>query len=125
MISTLEALAILVALKLKFGDRPDSDGTMIYMKSREMRTVVEWAPREWNKEADQLANGSTELFDPAKRLEVAARTLSWSILPEALAAGREAERSFQEMKQTIGLPCRSQKQRKRRVETRLKITDPW
>ena len=82
-----------------------------------MRTVVEWAPRECNKEADLLANGSTELFDPAKR--------PGSRCGEALVAGREAERSFQEMKQTVGLPCRSEKQRKRSVETRLKITDPW
>ena len=93
------------------------------MKSRRIGNAVEWAHRECNKEADLLANGSTELFDPAKRLEVAAG-LSWSSQPEALAVGREAERSFQEMKQTILLPCRSQKQRKRRVETRLKITDP-
>ena len=42
------------------------------MKSREMRTVVEFAPRECNKEADLLAKGSTELFDPSMRLEVAA-----------------------------------------------------
>ena len=31
--------------------------------------LVEWAPRGCNKEADLLANGRTELFDPAKRLE--------------------------------------------------------
>ena len=36
---------------------------------------MELAPREFNKEADQLANGITGAFDPAKRLHVSARTL--------------------------------------------------
>ena len=90
-----------------------------------MRTVVEWAPRECNKEADLLANGNTDLFDSSRRLEVTAQSLSWDILPEAQEAGRKAERALQRMKQTHGLPNRSQKQPKRKVETRLKITDPW
>ena len=85
VISTLEALAILISLKLRFGDAPDSDDTKVlivpsitdnrgngavlnklmttrfpssgllmemgsYMKSRGMRAIVEWAPREFNKE---------------------------------------------------------------------------
>ena len=45
--------------------------------------------------------------------------------PEALDAGREAERAFLQMKETVGLPDRCKKQVKRRVETRLKMTDPW
>ena len=65
-----------------------------YMKAREMRTTVEWAPRNFNKEADQLANGILDSFDPGKRLHVSASSLSWSVLPEALNAGREAERAF-------------------------------
>ena len=99
VISTLEALAILISLKLRFGDAPDSDDTKVliapsitdnrgngavlnklmttrfpssallmemgsYMKARGMRAIVEWAPREFNKEADQLANGITDSFDP-------------------------------------------------------------
>ena len=96
-----------------------------YMKSRGMRTVVEWAPREFNKEADHLANGNTIDFDPAKRLNVSASTLTWNILHEALSAGREAERAYRRMKDSSGLPNRSKKQAKRRVETRLKITEPW
>ena len=42
-----------------------------------------------------------------------------------VAAGREAEQAFRRMKETHGLPNRGQKQRKRRVESRLKVTDPW
>ena len=138
VISTLEAFAMLVALKLRFGQDPDPDDTRVlivpsftdnrgngaalnksmstrfpssavlvelasFMKAREMRAVVEWAPRECNS----------------------AQTLVWNVLPEALAAGREAEQAFRRMKETHGLPNRGQKQRKMRVESRLKVTDPW
>ena len=96
-----------------------------YMRAKEMRTVVEWALREFNKEADQLANGVSDAFDPAKRLHVSALSLSWNILPEALEAGREAERAFQIKKGSYGLPNRCTKQAKRKVETRLNMTDPW
>ena len=108
VISTLEALAILISLKLRFGDAPDSDDTKVlivpsitdnrgngavlnklmttrfpssallmemgsYMKARGMRAIVEWAPREFNKEADQLANGVTDSFDPNRRIHVSSQ----------------------------------------------------
>ena len=130
IISTLEALAILVALVLRFGNARDTSETTIlivlsvtdnrgngaalsklmssrfpatYMKARELRTIVEWEPREYNKEADQLANGNREAYDPEKRLHVQPSTLIWNILPAALEAGREAERAFQNVKASCGL----------------------
>ena len=86
VISTLEALALLVALKIKFGQEPDpnemrvllvpsitdnrGNGAVLnklmstkfpssavlmelasFMKHRGMRAIVEWAPRECNREA--------------------------------------------------------------------------
>ena len=160
VISTLEAFAMLVALKLRFGQDPDPEGTPVlivpsktdnrgngaalnklmstrfpssavlmelasFMKARGMRASVEWAPRECNREADLLANGITDLFDPERRMQVSAQTLEWNILPEALRVEREAEQAYKRMKETHGLPNRAQKQRKRKVETRLKVTDPW
>ena len=152
VISTLEAFAMLVALKLRFGRDPDPDDTRVlivpsisdnrgngaalnklmstrfpssavlmelasFMKARRMRAVVEWASRECNREADLLANGITDQFDPKRPMQVSA--------PEALSAGREAEQAPKRMKETHKLPNRGQKQRKRRVESRLKVTDPW
>ena len=35
-----------------------------YMKARGMRAIVEWAPREFNKEADQLVNGISDRRSP-------------------------------------------------------------
>ena len=160
VISTLEAFARLVALKLRFGQDPEPDDTRVlivpsitdnrgngaalnklmstrfpsstvlkelasFMKARGMRAAVECAPRECNREADLLANGITDPFDPERRLPVSAQTLVWNVLPEALMAGREAEQAFKRMKEFHGLPNRAQKQRKRKVETRLKVTDPW
>ena len=52
-------------------------------------------------------------------------SLSWVILPEALATGQRAESQFQEVKQSGRLPNRAMKHRKRKVEERLKATDPW
>ena len=159
-ICTLEALAILISPKLRFGDAPDPDDTKVlivlsitdnrgngavlnklmttrfpssallmemgsYMKARGMRAIVEWAPREFNKDADQLANGDTDSFDPNRRIHVSSQTLNWIILPTAIQAGRDAEQGFRDMKERFGLPNRSKKQRKRKVETRLKNTDPW
>ena len=124
VISTLEALAMLVALKLKFGEMPDPDDTRVlivqsitdnrgngallnkltskrfpssaslmemasYMKSRGPRAIVEWAPREFNREADSLAKGDTTAFDAEKRLHVNKDTLKCNTLPQALEAGRE------------------------------------
>ena len=160
IISTLEALALLVALKIKFGQEPDPNDMRVlivpsitdnrgngavlnklmstrfpssavlmelasFMKHRGMWAIVEWAPRECNKEADMLANGDTSLFDPERRIHVAAGTLVWNVVPEALKVGREAEETFRRLKETHGLPNRSAKQRKRAAEHRLKFKDPW
>ena len=96
-----------------------------FMKHRGMAAIVEWAPRECNREADMLANGDTSLFDPERRIPVAAGTLIWNVLPEALKAEREAEETYRRLKETHDLPNRSAKQRKRAAEHRLKFKDPW
>ena len=117
------ALAILIALKIKFGQEPNDRGNgaalnklmstgfpssavlmelASFMKTRGMRTIVEWAPRECNKEADLLANGKTSLFDPKRRIHVAASSLVWNVLPEASASGREVEEAFRQMKEVHG-----------------------
>ena len=160
IISTLEALALVVALKIRFGQDPDpnemrvlivpsitdnrGNGAVLnklmstkfpssavlmelasFMKHRGMRAIVEWAPRECNREADMLANGDSSLFDPGRRIHVSAGTLVWNVLLEALKVGRDAEDTFKHMKETHGLPNRSAKQRKRAAEHRLKFKDPW
>ena len=130
VISTLEALALVIALKLRFGQDPDPDETRVivvpsitdnrgngavlnklmstkfpssavlmelalFMKHRGMRAILEWAPRECNREADMLANGDSSLFDPERRIPVSAGTLVWNVLPEALKDWQRGGRLFQ------------------------------
>ena len=160
IISTLESLAVLVALKLLYGETPRERHTRVqivptitdnrgngallnklmstkfpasavlmelasYMRRMSLRTVVEWEPREGNKEADKLANGNAEDFDPSLRINVSASTLSWDILPEALEAGRAAERQSQAARERGALPDRCRKSKRRRPEERLRLKDPW
>ena len=110
--ATLEALAVLVTLKLWFGEVPKEQQTGVvtvpslnklmttkfpssallmepstYMKRMSMRTVMEWFPRDCNREADRLATGDTVGFDTAFRLRVTSSSLHWYILEDALRAG--------------------------------------
>ena len=48
-----------------------------------------------------------------------------SSLKRFLQGEKQAEQAYSRMKETHGIPNRGQKQRKRRVESRLKVTDPW
>ena len=160
IISTLESLAVLVALKLLYGETPRERHTRVqivptitdnrgngallnklmstkfpasavlmelasYMRRMSLRTVVEWVPREGNKEADKLANGNAEDFDPSLRIVVSASTLSWDILPEALEAGGAAERQSQAARERGALPDRCRRGKRRRPEERLRLKDPW
>ena len=56
--------------------------------------VVEWAPREFNREADRLANGICDSFNLERRILVTVQSLTWNILPDALQAGRDAEQAY-------------------------------
>ena len=96
-----------------------------YMRRMSLWTVVEWAHREGNKEADKLANGNAEDFDPSLRIDVSASTLIWDILPEALEAGGAAERQSQAARERGALPDRCRKGKRRRPEERLRLKDPW
>ena len=67
-----------------------------FMKKRRLNTTVHWAPRGTNREADALANGVTAGFNPKLECVLDPAAVVWTILPEALQMGREAERAFQE-----------------------------
>ena len=65
------------------------------MKRMGIKALVEWSPREGNRQADALANGCNESFNPALRIQVDARSLKWEVLPQALEWRKEAEEMFQ------------------------------
>ena len=159
VISTLESLAVLLALKCFFQGRnsehdikvqilptwTDSRGNgsvlnklmttrypasavlmemSVFMKRHKLKANVEWAPREANKEADELANGDVHQFSPALEVKMWAEELDWYILPKVLEIGARAEEAHLRAKQTGVLPNRTQKQRKRKPEERLQNRDP-
>ena len=66
------------------------------MKRVSIRMIVEWAPREGNREADRLANGVFDEFDSKLGIPVSANGLEWEILPHSLDAGRTAARQVNE-----------------------------
>ena len=104
-ISSLEALAVVIRLKLFFVDQPKPHRTKVpvmptwtdnrgngaalnklmstrflasavimelacYLKRMSIKALVEWAPREANREADELANGDHHRFDPSRRIPI-------------------------------------------------------
>ena len=88
------------------------------------QAVVDWAPRSTNYEADELANGNTGRFDPAKRIVFKASEVWWDVLPEALQKGREMESECQRaLAEGCVRPDRTRKQRKRKLEDKLRFMD--
>ena len=160
IIATLEALAVLVALKLWFGEVPKQQQTRVVMvpsltdnrgngalhnklmttkfpastlmmelsthrKKMNRRRVVEWFPRECNREADGLANGDTACFSPSLRLPMTPASLHWYILEDTLRAGAAAEAEHLQAASRGELPDRCRKQKRKKHQNRLRVTDPW
>ena len=160
LISALEALAVLMALKLHYGTDPGKNVTSVtlvptitdnrgngsalnklmstsypasallmelsaFLKHCKLKALVEWTPRESNREADSLANGCADGFNPELELKVDCENRQWSILPKALDLGKQAEEAYRAAKEGGHLPNRAKKERKKRLEDRLRTKDPW
>ena len=96
-----------------------------YLKRMGIKAVVDWAPRSTNYEADELANGITGRFDPAKRIVFLASEVWWDVLPEALQKGREMESECQRaLAEGCVRPDRTRKQRMRKLEDKQRFRDP-
>ena len=97
----------------------------VFLKKLKIKALVEWAPRESNWEAAALANGVTDGFNPELEMKVDVAKLRCLILPDALKAGRQAEESFRMAKERAQLPNRATKERRKKLEDRLRTKDPW
>ena len=75
-----------------------------------MRSIVEWAPRAGNKEADAVANRPCNSFKPALRSPIGANCLKWDIRPLALEAGSAVEKEYKPANEAGHLLVRSRKQ---------------
>ena len=144
IISTLEALAVLVSLKMFYGEQPESGKKKVtklmttkfpacavlmelsaYMKRMSMKVVVEWTPGAGNREADHLANGEYSRFSPENRVNVDLAQMQWDVLPDVLSLGRSAEDDVRRLKDSGQCLQRNVKRRKRKPDERMRLKDPW
>ena len=96
-----------------------------FMKRRSMKVVVDWTPREGNREADRLADGIVDDFSPDLEIKLDSSAMEWEVLQDALRMARQADSEYKKLKQEGRLPKRDQRKRKKRPEERLRLRDPW
>ena len=115
VISTLEALAAPVGLRLFHGDVAGGARMRIKQSGQLMAARFPssaWRPRH---EADELASGVTAWFDPAQRLRVGLSVIRWKVLPEV---GCQMEEDCQRARGEGGVPNRACKQKSEGRRTR-------
>ena len=81
------------------------------LHEEKMKVVVDWAPREGNREADRLANGIGEDFSPELEIKLGLSSNKWEVLPGALRMAREGDSEYKGLKQQGRLPKRDQRKR--------------
>ena len=96
-----------------------------FVKKSKLKALVVWAPRDSNTEADACANGVTADSNPDLEMRVDVENLSWCNLCDALLTGRQAEEAFKSAKEQGRLADRAKKERRKRLEDRLRMKDPW
>ena len=90
------------------------------LELRSQRLQLRWAPREVNAEADRLANGVWEGFDPKKRIQVEMRSGKWIVLDKLMALGSEFYKHIKELRR-----CHAGGHGRRPKGKASKTLDPW
>ena len=88
---------------------------------RGLELGLEWAPREMNAEADALADGRVDGFDPRLRVGSSLAEIPWLALPELLNAGETFYKSLG--KRPLDMP--QGKPAKALARQRLRDREPW
>ena len=98
------------------------------LETKNAELNLEWAPRDQNAEADALADGRTEGFDPARRAEAEMKSLPWILLPKLMEAGtdhyKQQRTLLQEGGGSRGVDLAAAGKR-RKVGERLRDREPW
>ena len=63
-----------------------------FLKEKKIKALVEWTPRESNREADLLANGITSDFNPSLEMKLDPLKPDWLVQPQVLDAGGDRQR---------------------------------
>ena len=94
------------------------------LELRRAELFLEWVPRSENKEADRLAYGRFDGFDPALRVTADLSQVRWLVMDELLAAGQE----FYEQLNTQpaqGRRLRGSGGSRAHKRAKLRERDPW
>jgi len=97
----------------------------VALEDRGLSLSAEWAPREWNAEADALTNSRFEGFSPALRVPFDMRTHPWKVLSGLLADGRAFYHEAQAARSAARLRAATVPAQRKRKRASLKETDPW
>ena len=146
IISTLEALAVLLSLRLFARRQPEGQRSRVtilptWTDNRGNGSVQQvTCCRDEEKQRQSPGRMDTERVQPGSRRfgqlrfkPVQSRTtvanraarLEVARLGQSIRNGSIAERAHYRLRQRGGLPDRAQKQKRRRREDRLKFKDPW
>ena len=91
------------------------------LEERRLDLSLEWIPRGDNAEADALADGRVEGFDPALRAGASVAAVTWKVLPSLL-------RTWEAFCRGIGkssLAAGSAHDSKALAGSRLRDREPW
>ncbi len=93
------------------------------LERRGARLAMEWAPREYNAEADALADGCCSGFCPTRRVHFDMKTADWMILPRLLDEGLKFEAHRRQLHSERAYKNKDSKRRAKKQG--LRITQPW
>ncbi len=91
------------------------------LERRGLELSLEWAPREFNREADRLADGNSSGFAPTLRRGTSLEHIPWLVLPAILKAGE----AFYTCRKALPTPPETSTKRPKLAGGRLKDREPW
>jgi len=97
----------------------------VALEERGLALTADWAPREWNAEADALTNERFDGFAETNRVAFDMRSHPWRVLDKLLEDGRQFYQNAQSARAAArALPAQPRKRAKGKRAS-LKETDPW
>jgi len=98
----------------------------VALEERGLSLNAEWAPREWNSEADALTNSRFEGFSESMRVPFDMPSYPWRVLRGLLRDGRQFYIDAQAARAAVKAnTAAGAKRRKAGTRPSLKDTDPW
>jgi len=97
----------------------------VALEERCLALTADWAPREWNSEADALTNERFEGFSDSLRVPFDMRTHPWKVLDGLLKDGRRFYREAQAARDAARMRPKTSRKGARGKRATLKERDPW